>query len=389
MKPYPFSIALFLLCAVLFTAAPAMSASVEAEGIAAVENRSIEQARTESLRMAQRNAVEQVLGIILTSETLVKNFVLLEDKILTRTQGYIKRYDMLSQDCAGGQCTSRIRAEVEEIRLADDVAALAGILPMMNYPTLVVTVRQQFLAQDLNKVPLEMATVEQAINGHLAQKGFRLAEPSALEAEKLRQASLAKAAAGAAGGEMAEALELAGHMAQVVVAGEAVVQDNGPSPFNERIHAYGAYLSAKAYETGTGKLLASANAEASLPHHSFAIGTQQAMNKAAVDLADQLSHQVVQAWLQSCYNEHEISMIVEGVEFGTVKAVQAAIARSIDGITRVNQKSFLRGQVELTVGWQNCNVNGFAEMAEGLAVNGGRLHVLEVQGNRIRLRYGR
>jgi len=339
--------------------------------------------KTESLHDAQRNAVSQVLGVMLTSQTMVENFVLLEDKILTKVEGYVKHYEILSQKCSQTDCTSVIKAQVEKNELADDVAALANILPRMNFPTIVVSVAQKSLTRDLGDVSIDMSTVEQSMGKIMADKGFRIAEASALEAEKLRQANLAKVT----GNNVGSALEIASHLAQVIISGQAVVQDNGASPFNEKIHSYGAFISAKAYQTGTGQFLASASSDANVPHHSFAIGSQKALEKAAGQVVEKLSDQIIQSWLDDCYNDHDITLVVENITFGKLGKLKKAILSEVKGVSRVNQKSFLQKRAELLVGWANCNTLRFAEKIEEMTSMANMLEITEVQGNIIRVTY--
>jgi len=360
---------------VFFCSQGAASEFVKAEGSG--------ETKTESLYDAQRNAVSQVLGVMLSSQTMVDTFVLLEDKILTKVQGYVKEYKIISQTCGQTGCTSIISAKVESAELADDVAALAHILPRMNFPTIVVSVAQKALTTQLSSVGLDMSTVELAMGREMSAKGFRVAEASALEAEKLRQATLAKMT----GNTLGSALEIASHLAQVIVSGQAVVQDNGPSPFNDKIHAYGAFLSVKAYQTGTGRLLASISAQANAPHHSFAIGSQKVLEMAAGKAVEKLSGQIIQAWLDDCYNDHDITLVLENIPFGKLARVKKMITAEIKGVTRVNQRSYLQKRAELLVGWRNCNTQRFAEKILEIPAMAGLVEITEVQGNSIRCVY--
>lgn len=373
---------LWVTFGLLGTALPAYAAEGDwatAEGMAAVAGRSEGEAKADALLDAMRNAVQEVLGTMLTSETLVENLVLVKDKILTRVEGYVKQYETLSEQCQGDECRVKIRARVEKMALADDVAALVHVLPRMNYPTLLVSFSQKELGQNLQAAPIDVASVDQAVSQSLAGKGFLVAEGAALEAERRRQARLKTAS----GDSLGEALETASHLAQVMVSGQAVVQDNGGAPYNDRLHSYGAFLTAKAYDTITGKLLATASAEANVPHHSFALGTQKALQTAAVQLTEALSKQIVTAWLDACYNDSEVNFIVEQVSFGAMAQLKQALA-AVHGVTRVNQRSFLRGRAEIVLGWQSCNTNRLAESVQGLSVSAGRLDVLEVNGNTVR-----
>lgn len=230
-------------------------------------------------------------------------------------------------------------------------------------------------------VQLNVGAAEQTIVQILSEKGFRIAEPSALEAERLRQVAMA-AQSGA--GVLAQAREAASHLAQLMVTCQLVMQDNGPAPYNPRIHSYGAFLTAKLYETSTGRMLATASADANVPNISFAQGALKASQEAAKKLANDLSSKVVKVWLDACYNEHEVSLIVENISFDEVASLQAGLS-GLRGVSRVNKKGFLQNRAELLIGWKDCNTQRLAEI---ISTSVPLLKISEVQGNTIRASYG-
>ncbi len=375
-----FMIMLFLPLAV---SAQTDDSWVEGTGTAAMEGKGREAALNDALRDAQRTVVGQVLGTLISSETLVEQNELIHDRILAKVEGYVKKHEILDKSCQDSSCVVKIKAQVERMALADDVAALAHVLPQMNYPTVVVSFTQKSLDKDQKSVSLNLDTVEQTITARLVKKGFRVAEVSALMAERLRQSSLMEAT----GNKTGKALEEASFLSQVVIAGQAVVQDNGSSPYNERIHSYSAFLTAKVFENVTGRMLASASADASLPHQSYSLGTQKAAQKAAEKLGDNIASSIIKGWLDACYNEHEIVLILEGVPFSSADELRSALMEGVKGVSRVNQKSYLQGRMELAVGWQNCNTARLAQLIHGLSVGKSKLQVVEARGNSIRVKF--
>ncbi|MGM0681520.1 MAG: hypothetical protein ACQES8_04755 [Thermodesulfobacteriota bacterium] len=338
---------------------------------------------SEAIHDAQRNAVQQELGVMLSSETMVENFTLIQDRILTRVKGYVKKYEVISKKCTD-ICQVKIKAQVEKMALADDVAILCDILPRLNYPSLVTIVEQKTVGKSNNLVSSGLTTVEKIINKNLMDKGFRVANSAALKARRKKEADLLAAT----GNELGQALETASSLAQIMINCQALAEDNGPSPYNERIHSYSATLTADVYETSTGRILASTVAEANTPHISFTQGTQEAMKMAAAKLSGELSGKIIQSWLDACYNPHDVIVTVEKIDFSGLRKIKMAMA-DINGIERVNQKNYLRGRAELVVGWLSCNTMRLAERLDQLKVGGKLVHVLAVEGNNIRVAYSR
>lgn len=339
------------------------SCTVEAEGSAPIEL-SYQQAQRDALHDAQRNAVEKALGTIISSETIVENYILIKDKILTRVDGYVKKYKILSTSSENKVYTNKISAEVEKMALADDVAALAQILPRMNYPALAVFLQEQSLTAQLGKTDLNLqTTASQTIEKRLKQKGFTLVHIDALQAKKLRHGRQ----------------ESGGYRAQLLVDGTASVQDNGASPYSDRFHSYAATISADIYETATGRILASASTQSVVPHHSFAIGSQAALQKAANEMADKLCSQIVKTWLDSCYNEHQVILIVDNATFSDLPELTGKLS-DLSGVSSVQQKTFLRGRAELVIKWQNCNTMRLAKIIDNLDFGSKHFEIIEVGG---------
>lgn len=341
---FPLLIA-FVLISLPHSTLNASQIQVEAQGSAALEY-SKQQARQDAIHDAQRNAVADALGIMLSSETVVENFVLIKDKILTQVEGYVRDYSILEESCSATECTVRIQATVEEIELADDVAALAGILPRMNYPSVAVALQEQSLTAESSPMPLNLLAASQSIESNLRNKGFDL----------INQTS----------GDISGA--------QLLIRGQAYVQDNGASPYDERFHAYAATIVADICETSTGKVLASSSTNAIFPHHSFAIGSQKALQKAAEQFAENISEQIVSVWLEACYNEHQISLLVTNCSFSEVAEIERALS-GVSGIIRAHQKQFGSKGAEFVLGWQSCNTLRLAQNINQLQVGNKKLTI--------------
>ncbi len=85
---------------------------VEAEGFAPNEGEILTIKRG-SLVDAQRNAVEKAVGVFVSARTMVEKAVAIENNILARTEGYVKKYDIVSEGPSEGNLyKTKIRALV-------------------------------------------------------------------------------------------------------------------------------------------------------------------------------------------------------------------------------------------------------------------------------------
>lgn len=96
MKSFLRAIALILLAPAAFAQeGPAVTVTVRGE--ATILNGDVPAAREEALADAQRNALEEVLGVKIKSETAIQDFMLADDTILSMISGYVKNSKILSE----------------------------------------------------------------------------------------------------------------------------------------------------------------------------------------------------------------------------------------------------------------------------------------------------
>lgn len=80
--------------------------------------------REEALKDAFRAAIRQEVGEVVDSEVKVRNDALIKDEILTYSDGYIPRHEVIKATVEGGMHKVSIRARVERRRLVEKLVAL-------------------------------------------------------------------------------------------------------------------------------------------------------------------------------------------------------------------------------------------------------------------------
>ena len=79
--------------------------------------------RAEALTNAYRNAVEEAIGSYVHSNTIVENYVLIKDKIVSSSAGYIKNSQVLHELVQDGIYSVKVECEVEGGTLKKDLIA--------------------------------------------------------------------------------------------------------------------------------------------------------------------------------------------------------------------------------------------------------------------------
>ena len=150
--------------------------SVEATGEAAIVNGDEVRAREDAKKAALRNAVEQVAGTLVTSDTLVKNSELVQDRILTNAQGYVKSFSAPKYAKDGGVITASLTAQVSTAPLDRDLQAIQTLVRSMEGRKLVILLQEQSI--DTNGVVTTSGVMTQAVTDAFKKDGWTIVDPS-------------------------------------------------------------------------------------------------------------------------------------------------------------------------------------------------------------------
>ena len=111
---------------------------VQAQGTASIQQDFVAIARDRAIEDAQRLAVEQAVGVMISNETLVENYQVISDKILQQSKGYIQSYDVLSDQREGNIYKVTIQAVVSTGQIKNDLEAIRLIIARKSKPRLMM-----------------------------------------------------------------------------------------------------------------------------------------------------------------------------------------------------------------------------------------------------------
>lgn len=123
--------------------------------------------KSSALQDAFRNAVEQSVGLMVDSETLVNNAVVIEDSIYTHAIGFVKNYNILSEQLNGDMVVLRVNVNVDNNSGSLLDHEIKKIISKMENPRIAVAIAETHSRGNAaNKV------AETAINKALIGVGF-------------------------------------------------------------------------------------------------------------------------------------------------------------------------------------------------------------------------
>ena len=141
---------------------------VEAEGLAPYNSKDLLASKKASLADAQRNAVEKAVGVFVSARTMVEKAVAIENNILARTEGYVKKYDVIKEGVDGEFYKTKIRALVALKDLEADLKEMSLLKgPELYRPRLHVA-----LTETIDKEPSDEHAAQTALEKALIAQGY-------------------------------------------------------------------------------------------------------------------------------------------------------------------------------------------------------------------------
>lgn len=228
---------------------------VEAEGFAAVTDDLLATKRA-SLSDAYKNAIEKVVGVFISGRTMVDKAITIQQTILAKTDGYIKKREVLKEwKGDDGLYHTKIRALVSYKQVQEDLKGLDLLQsPKIGHPRVAILLDET--VQDSDE---QYTSCSDAIAQVLLEKGYKVVDRSELAAIRVAEATKDLLA-----GNMDRALKpiVQKLNAEVVITGKVQAQLLTAQGLGGLI-SYRGSLTSKALKAQTGEILSAVSAQGS------------------------------------------------------------------------------------------------------------------------------
>ena len=158
----------------------------EAEGEAAIVGGNVDRATREAKEAALRSAVEQVAGVLVSSQSLAVNSQLVSDQVYSHSAGYVRSYDVLSQTTEKGVVRVKVRAQVGTAELDRDLQAVQALVKRLQGRKLVILLQEQTI--DDKGVTSTSGVTSTVLTDAFKRDGWTMIDPS-FAAGKVKVAS--------------------------------------------------------------------------------------------------------------------------------------------------------------------------------------------------------
>jgi hypothetical protein len=311
-------------------------ATVTASGSSLVVKDDVPDARKGAVLDAKRNAVDQV-GSQVIAKTVVENFELVKDLIITKADGYIHRYNILEEGRKGQDYSVRISADVSSSALIDDATLIYN---EMDKPRLMVVIPE---VRGDEIIPTSQA--ETRVIQFFLEKGFSLVDQSTA-LQNIRKDELRKIAEGDSQAAAKVGLRAG---AEAVVTGSASL--GGTESVRGVLYASRSTVSLKAIRTDNATIYAVSNQSGTEAEATEESAQRKALDTASTRAARDVFWKLVKKWNEETISGTEIEMVLSGVTFSSLKFF-AGVLKDMKGVSEVIQRSFDVPTAILTVKYQ-------------------------------------
>lgn len=343
MKSFARATMLWVLCLSVFLFSKSASAQtaptgeakeVEGIGIAAGKGQG---AYDQALSRALRNAVERSVGVMVTSESLVKNFQLLEDNIYSHVQGYVKEYEVTEDNKGEGDVYRvKVKAKVLQAQLESDLDGIKVLMQAKGNPKTMVV-----LEEKLDDTFPTGKPATHMIESFFSSKAFQLVDES--QVEDLKGLNNADPTA-----EQTQSLK-ARYGADLILKGNATSQlASQTTAYGVPVYAYSATLSLKAFQADTGAILASFTESTMGRAGSVNEASQKALTQAFEKNHDAFLNSILEAWRNSVLNTAEIMVTFSKCSADKRQAI-LDVLKSVDGVKNISDKNYQNSISELSL----------------------------------------
>lgn len=365
--------------------------TVTSEGVAAIIEGNTAIARDNALKDAQRKAVEQAVGAMVASDTVVQNFQLVSDRIYSQSQGYIQNYKISSEGKTEGNLYKMtIQAVVSTTGLKNDLSALGLLLQSKGMPRVLFMIAEQNVGQkqyaywwggkEGSIAQGDMNIVEHTLTEKFLEKGFNIVDYKVQSkninlSPAISEIDITDNTAKAVGKEL---------NAEVVILGKASAKLQG-SILGSGILSSQASISAKVIKVDTGGVIASTSASGAAVHSDEITAGNKALEKVGTEVAEKLIEQIVKKWGQEASGSTLVQMVVSGIgNYADFVKFKNAVQDKVRGVQAINHRSLSGGIAVVDIDIKG-SANSFADEISLIDFKGFTVNVSNVSSNRVEL----
>jgi hypothetical protein len=318
-------------------------------GTAVIHDKDMVAGRKNAVDDALASAVSQVVVEMLTGETVVRRFKLINDNLLKKQQTYIQNYRVLTESVSGNMIRVLVEVDVSADRVSRDLSQMGLALAGTVYPRIVFMVAEKRAVDDnfsfwWGERRLHQRTAsEKAMVRTLSSAGFDIIATPALNKPLGLPVTVPKA-------QMMALAEQLG--ADILIVGQGAATEASNTMGGE-ISAYEAIVAVKALRVPNGIVVGQAKQKNVVSSKDTYQGRLQALDGAGELAGDALMRQIMIAWQQEQERSAVIQVVVEGTggHIASFVRLRTAIA-TLSGVKELKMQEMSADRASMAVNYQ-------------------------------------
>ena len=344
-----------------------------------------EAARQDAIKDGLNTALDAAVVELLSPESLVGHFQIINQVIQGQTEEFIQGYKVLGEYRAGKNYRTVVEATISVEAIARKLSEMSIAVGRGELPKVLFFVSEQNPIGALahywwgGDTQFDMSSAEKAMAGTFAEKGFLVADPGRSDSGTQNRTIDFPAAIDTE----SAVLLAADYGAKVIIVGTAVSRP-APNTMGATRRSYAATVQAQAYLVADGTELAMTEREAVAAGSDDIVGGRQAIDAAAGLAATDLAERLTAAWGKEGKDLTTIQIAVEGTRDLANFVMFRRVIKKMPDVQNIKTLEMKPDQALMEVEFQ-----GAAEaFANSLMLNpfeNFRLDIYEVSGELLRV----
>ena len=385
------SVLITVICAALlfsqtaFARKPDALKTVVVIGTGTINNGNPAAARQEAIFDGLKVAVDAAVVGMLSPESLVGHFQIINQVIQGRTNDFIQGYKVLGEYKSGKQYRAVVEATISIKAISRKLAAVSVAVGGEELPKVLFFIAQQNPEGALEQYwwggdsQFKMVSAEKVMARVLARKGFLVADPGrGASSSRNRTIDFPSTI------DTASAMMLAANYgARVVIIGTAVSRPTLNTMGSSR-STYAAIVKARAFRVANGAELAATENEAVAAGSDDIVGGRKAIKEAAGLAATALAEQIVMVWGKEGKSLSTIKIAVEVTRDLANFVMFRRVIKKMPDVVKIRTLEMKPDQAVIEVEYQG-TIEAFANSLMLNPFEDFRLDIYDVAGELLRV----
>jgi hypothetical protein len=335
---------------------------LRAVGMATIHKGAVDIARDRAIDNAQRNAVEEKVGVMITSVSEIENYQVKLDQVLSESKGFINSYKVVSEEREGNNYKVTIEADIGVGKLRDRMSAVDLIMLRKSKP------RLMFIFSDRAQ---KDAIAESSMARYFIAQGFKIIDAESAKiikgSEDLRNLT----------GDRKGIKKIAkSYGAEIIIVGNVEVVTKLFKMGDVEISANEITVSAKVINGDTGEVIAT---DSKVRKGEVKVTTEET----ARELAKGMKEEILERWSSELTNVATVTVEVSGLKsYHELSRFKEHLSTEAKGVKQIHQRSYRNGEAELDVEIRG-NTQSLADDIAAITLSGKKIKITDITQNKI------